>query len=92
MNNYNAKTNLSGLIERAVDGEDVIISKLNKPLVRLMPIEHEVTTRQLGIFKGKIKISKDFDAVDTTISDLFYAEESQVLTRHSCFTMVVRCG
>ncbi|MCA9372555.1 type II toxin-antitoxin system Phd/YefM family antitoxin [Candidatus Woesebacteria bacterium] len=75
VNIYNAKTNLSGLIERAIAGEDIIISKFNKPLVRLTPIENGVRPRQLGTFKGKIKISKDFDEADSTISDLFYAEE-----------------
>ena len=75
INIYNAKTNLSGLIERAVAGEEIIISKFNKPLVRLTPIEQGVSPRKFGTYKGKIKIGKDFDAVDTTISDLFYAEE-----------------
>jgi prevent-host-death family protein len=75
VNIYNAKTNLSGLIERAVAGEEIIISKFNKPLVRLTPIGQGVSPRQFGTYKGKIKIGKDFNAVDTTISDLFYAEE-----------------
>lgn len=75
VNIYNAKTNLSGLIERAVAGEEVIIAKFNKPLVRLTPIEQRVSPRQFGAYKGKIKIGKDFDEVDTIISDLFYAEE-----------------
>lgn len=75
VNIYNAKTNLSGLIERAIAGEDIIISKFNKPMVRLTPIESGISPRQPGAYKGKIKISKDFDAIDTTISDLFYAQE-----------------
>ena len=75
VNIYNAKTNLSGLIEQAIAGEDVVIAKFNKPLVRLTPIEQSETPRKFGALKGKIKISKDFDVVDEVISNLFYVEE-----------------
>ncbi len=36
---HNAKTNLSKLIEAALNGEEVIIAKGDKPVVRLDPIK-----------------------------------------------------
>lgn len=75
VNIYNAKTNLSGLIEQAIAGEDVVIAKFNKPLVKLTPIDQSVTPRKFGALKGKILIGKDFNAVDGVISNLFYVEE-----------------
>lgn len=40
-NIYEAKSSLSKLVERAVAGEDVIIAKAGKPLVRLVPVQEE---------------------------------------------------
>lgn len=38
INVYEAKTNLSKLLERAVNGERIIIGKAGKPIARLVPI------------------------------------------------------
>ena len=37
-NIYEAKTSFSALVERAVNGEEVIIAKAGKPLLKLVPI------------------------------------------------------
>ena len=34
-----AKARLSALVEAALDGEEIILAKAGKPLVRIMPIE-----------------------------------------------------
>ena len=39
-NIYEAKTNLSELVERAVAGEEIIIAKAGVPKVRLVPVLH----------------------------------------------------
>jgi prevent-host-death family protein len=36
---HQAKTNLSKLIQRALDGEEIIIARRNQPLVKLTVIE-----------------------------------------------------
>ena len=61
VNLHAAKTNLSRLVDAAVGGEEVIIAKAGKPMVRLVPF---TTTRRTGFGadKGKIWISDDFDA------------------------------
>lgn len=49
---HSAKTNLSKLIEAALSGEEVIISKGSKPVVKLVPIEKKPF--KFGLLKGKI--------------------------------------
>jgi prevent-host-death family protein len=38
VNLYEAKTQLSGLVDRAAGGEEIVIAKAGKPLARLMPL------------------------------------------------------
>ena len=61
VNIHEAKTNLSKLIQKVVAGEEVIIAKGNKPLVKMTIIDELKPKRKLGTAKGKIKISDDFD-------------------------------
>lgn len=51
VNIYDAKTQLSRLIDRATAGEEILIGRSGKPLVRLVPVE-EVGPRQPGLLKG----------------------------------------
>ena len=61
INIHQAKTHLSQLIEDAVKGEEIIIAKAGKAMVRLTAIE-TLPPRKKGLLKGKIRISDDFDA------------------------------
>ena len=56
-----AKMYLSRLINRVLRGEEVIIARGKKPLVKLMALKDDAPQRQLGHAKGKIEISEDFD-------------------------------
>jgi prevent-host-death family protein len=38
VNLYEAKTQLSSLVERAANGEEIVIAKANKPMAKLVPI------------------------------------------------------
>jgi prevent-host-death family protein len=51
VNLYDAKTQLSRLVDRANAGEDIVIARAGKPLVRLVPVEAAVP-RQAGLLKG----------------------------------------
>lgn len=62
VNVHEAKTHLSKLLERVQDGEEVIISKGNKPIARLVLIEELKPERKMGSAKGKVRIADDFDA------------------------------
>ena len=55
-----AKAQFSTLVRKALQGEDVIIARDNKPLLRLVPVA--VSARKPGSAKGQIVIGKDFDA------------------------------
>ena len=64
-----AKTHLSRLIEAALAGEDVVISRGNTPVVRLVPITK--ATFQVGPLAGQLGSGPDFlapmDEVDLAL-------------------------
>jgi len=53
-----AKTHLSRLIEAALAGEDVVISRGSTPVVRLVPVTKQ--TFQIGLLAGQLGTSPDF--------------------------------
>lgn len=59
---HEAKTHLSRLINQALNGEEIIISRGTKPLVRLVAIIKPKKVRAIGDYAEKIEISDDFDA------------------------------
>ena len=62
VNVHEAKTHLSRLLERVVAGEEIIISKANKPMAKLTPLSKPQMDRVPGLDKGAIQIPDDFDA------------------------------
>jgi prevent-host-death family protein len=61
VNIHEAKTNLSKLIDKVLKGESVVISKSNKPVVKLVPADELNNKRSIGSAKGIVKISDDFN-------------------------------
>jgi prevent-host-death family protein len=61
LNLYEAKSQLSSLVEEAASGTEIIIAKAGVPRARLVPIKATVRRRPGGS-KGRIRIAKDFDA------------------------------
>ncbi len=62
VNIHEAKTQLSKLIRDALAGEEVIISKSGRPLVKLVVVEGVQPKRTLGGAEGLIEMTADFDA------------------------------
>ncbi len=62
VNLYEAKTHLSELVERAADGEEIVIAKAGRPRARLVPLGHAAARRKPGFWKGRLVIGPDFDA------------------------------
>lgn len=60
-NIHHAKAHLSEIIQKAILGEEVIIARDNKPIVKLVPLIAPKHKRKLGLAKGKVKISADFN-------------------------------
>ncbi|MBV8709045.1 MAG: type II toxin-antitoxin system Phd/YefM family antitoxin [Acidobacteriaceae bacterium] len=57
---HEAKTNLSRLLQKASNGEEVIISRGSKPVARLVPIGEIKGQRQPGSLKGKLIVGREF--------------------------------
>lgn len=75
VNIHEAKTNLSKLIEKTSKGEEIIIAKAGKPVAKLSIYKEKLKPRKLGLWKGKVWISEDFDDEDEEINKLFYEGE-----------------
>jgi prevent-host-death family protein len=63
VNLYEAKTNLSKLVDRAAAGEEIIIAKAGKPKAKLVPYQPPRKKRRGGQnLLGITYIAEDFDA------------------------------
>ena len=55
-----AKSHFSELVQKAMLGEEVVIARDNKPLLRLVPFGKKRKNRTPGSAKGKIFFSESF--------------------------------
>ena len=62
VNIYDAKTRLSQLVDKAAAGEDVVVSRNGKPLVRITRLESPRRQIRFGVLKGKVRIPAGFDS------------------------------
>jgi prevent-host-death family protein len=58
-NLYDAKNSLSDLVERAVNGEEVVIARRNVPAVRMVPVV-EKPTPEFGRYKHMGRVTDEF--------------------------------
>ena len=63
-----AKARLSDLVRKALMGEDIVIAKDNKPLVRLVPLSGG-RRRTPGSAKGQVTMAPDFDRTPDDFAD-----------------------
>lgn len=61
VNIYVAKAKLSQLVDKAASGEDVVVSRNGRPLVRITRLESKQRIR-FGVLKGKLDVPADFNA------------------------------
>lgn len=57
---HKAKTELSRLIARACRGEEIVIARGKKPVVRLVAIGDKTGQRKPGALRGKLKVGPEF--------------------------------
>ena len=77
-NIHSAKTNLSKLVEKALQGEDIIIARDGTPAVRITPCTESLkraTHRQGGQWTGKIWFSPDYEESDALVQKMFGESE-----------------
>jgi prevent-host-death family protein len=71
---HEAKTKLSQLVEKAEAGEEIVIARHGKPVVRLVPVISENRLADVyGALRGQIHIADDFDALPDDIAQAFGA-------------------
>jgi prevent-host-death family protein len=64
-NMLEAKSQLSKLVQAALDGEDVVIANKGVPVVRLLKIGTQACARKPGAWAGLPKAAVDWDAPQT---------------------------
>ena len=75
INIHQAKTHLSRLVEEAARGEEIVIAKAGKPMVRLVPVTSGEGSRPLGSLAGRVQESAGCWAPDAEIEAMFYGDE-----------------
>ncbi len=71
VNMHQVKTKLSSLLDEVLQGEEVVIAKAGKPLVRLVPFHPDKKPRKPGRLKGRIKMAPDFDQTPEVVIKAF---------------------
>jgi prevent-host-death family protein len=59
---YEAKTNLSKLVDRAAAGDEIVIAKNGVPKARLVALPSHDPKKRFGGWEGKVWVAPDFDA------------------------------
>jgi prevent-host-death family protein len=73
VNLHDAKTHLSRYVDQALAGEEVVIARAGKPLVRLMPVETKPAPRVGGFLRGQAVLTADLKAdFKDDIEEMFY--------------------
>lgn len=57
-----AKTHFSRLVKRAEAGEEIVVRRGREPVARIAPLEKRGKVEGFGSLRGRIRMSRDFDA------------------------------
>ena len=64
-----AKAQFSSLVRRAMAGEEIVIAKDNKPLVKIVSLSEPGRRRKPGSARGRVRMSPDFDRTPSDFDD-----------------------
>jgi len=80
---HHAKTHLSRLVELALSGEEIIIARRDKPLVRLVAVTATPNRRQIGSLPDLVQaMGENFDApIEDWLESPFPGGDDQVLNQ-----------
>ena len=72
----NAKASLSKLVEKVLQGEEVVMGKAGKPVAKLVPYNYDSSPRDLsqGIWKDQVWMSQDFDTLPEELVAAFMGD------------------
>ncbi len=71
VNIYEAKTQFSRLVERVEAGEEIVIARAGRPVARLVAYRARTLPRVPGLWKGRVRMAADFDALDDELIATF---------------------
>lgn len=77
INLYEAKTQLSSLVEDAARGAEIVISKNGVPRAMLVPLPRAKAARKPARALRVTYLAPDFDAPDPAIAALFEGDVSE---------------
>ncbi|MFN0277932.1 MAG: type II toxin-antitoxin system Phd/YefM family antitoxin [Pyrinomonadaceae bacterium] len=77
---YDAKSKLSQMINWALEGEEVIITRNGEETVSLTPVPKK-KRNWIGMYEGQIKIHEDFDSLDDETMAYFTGEAETFLDK-----------
>ena len=74
-----AKANLSKLVEHALRGDEVIIARAGRPLVRLFPVSPDDSPRDLSraFWEGRVRVADDFDDLSDEVLRAFEGVDAE---------------
>jgi len=55
----------------AAAGEEIVVARAGRPVARLVPYRSRTRPRRPGFWRGRVRLSADFDAPDPRILDEF---------------------
>ncbi|WP_280298721.1 type II toxin-antitoxin system Phd/YefM family antitoxin [Nocardia neocaledoniensis] len=61
-NIHDAKTNLSRIIERVEQGEEIVISRAGTPVAKVVPLTRRVNRTARGSLRGRLTLSPGWDS------------------------------
>ncbi|MEK6630210.1 MAG: type II toxin-antitoxin system prevent-host-death family antitoxin [Acidobacteriota bacterium] len=64
-----AKARFSELVRQAMSGDEVVIARDNKPLLKLVPLAQAGRPRKPGSARGRVVMTVDFDTTPVDFSE-----------------------
>ncbi len=79
VNIFQAKTNLSKLVEQVETGQEkeIIIARNGRPVVRIAPLETRQNRVRLGLAQGMFASPEEDPELDRQIAEMFYGEPDE---------------
>lgn len=75
-NIYEAKTNLSKLLDMVAAGEEVVIARAGKPIADLTPHKPKKNKIKFGTAAGKLHYKdEDLVGIDPEVQEMFYGKD-----------------
>lgn len=56
-----AKARFSEVVDRVAEGDEVIVTRMGKPVARIVAYEPGQAQKRLGLLEGRLRVAEDFD-------------------------------